>query len=74
MISLPKRSRRFGIGKEIGGAVYLHRDYEHLLGEPVVRAQDRLLRAAPGIGCELPEELMTSVPPERIGCGRVLDL
>ena len=24
---LPKRSKRFGVGKEIGGAVYVHRDY-----------------------------------------------
>jgi len=35
---LPRRSTRFGVGKEIGGAVYLHRDYAHLLGEPVQRA------------------------------------
>ena len=33
MTILPNRSRRFGIGKEIGGAVYLHRDYERLLGD-----------------------------------------
>jgi len=32
MVALPKRSSRYGIGKEIGGAVYLHRDYEHLAG------------------------------------------
>jgi len=42
MIRLPKRSRRFGIGKEIGGALYLHRDYEQLLGEPLSRAKERL--------------------------------
>ncbi|MEO2013883.1 MAG: hypothetical protein ABGZ53_05880 [Fuerstiella sp.] len=28
---LPARSRRFGVGKEIGGAVYVHRSYQHLL-------------------------------------------
>jgi hypothetical protein len=42
MIILPNRSRRFGIGKEIGGAVYLHRDYECLLGEPLAGAKTRL--------------------------------
>ncbi|HBJ34344.1 MAG TPA: hypothetical protein DDZ51_06190 [Planctomycetaceae bacterium] len=31
MINLPKRSRRFGVGKEIGGAVYVHRSYLELL-------------------------------------------
>lgn len=30
-INLPKRSKRFGVGKEIGGAVYVHRDYVHVL-------------------------------------------
>lgn len=30
-IKLPKRSARFGVGKEIGGAVYLHKLYQHVL-------------------------------------------
>ncbi len=32
---LPARSRRFGVGKEIGGAVYVHRSYQHLLPDAV---------------------------------------
>lgn len=36
---LPKRSPRFGIGKEIGGAVYVHRTYESLLGDVVTNAK-----------------------------------
>ncbi len=39
MIVLPKRSRRYGIGKEIGSAVYLHRDYEQLFGDIIARAK-----------------------------------
>jgi hypothetical protein len=39
---LPFRSKRFGIGKEIGYAVYLHRDYEERLGEPVEWAKRHL--------------------------------
>ena len=31
-LPLPKRSKRYGVGKEIGGAVYVHRRYEHVLG------------------------------------------
>ena len=42
MIILPRRSRRFGTGKEIGGAIYLHRDYERLLGTPVAQAKARI--------------------------------
>lgn len=30
--NLPTRSATYGIGKEIGGSVYLHRHYERLLG------------------------------------------
>lgn len=41
-IVLPARSRRYGVGKEIGGAVYLHRDYERLLGNPVQAAKEWL--------------------------------
>lgn len=36
---LPKRSRRFGVGKEIGGNVYVHRQYEHILGSRVQTAK-----------------------------------
>ncbi len=39
---LPVRSTRFGVGKEIGYAVYLHRDYEERLGEPVEWAKRHL--------------------------------
>lgn len=39
---LPKRSSRFGVGKDIGGAVYLHRDYEERLGNAIVEAKARL--------------------------------
>lgn len=38
----PKRSKRFGIGKEIGGAVYVHRDYEIVLGPSIENAKSRL--------------------------------
>jgi hypothetical protein len=34
---LPKRSKRFGVGKEIGGAVYVHRRYESVF-EPLISA------------------------------------
>jgi len=36
---LPTRSRQFGIGKEIGGAIYVHRQYEDRLGPIVARAK-----------------------------------
>ena len=39
---LPERSRRFGVGKEIGHAVYVHRDYEDRLGPAVAEAKRRL--------------------------------
>ena len=39
---LPVRSRRFGIGKEIGYAVYVHRQYEELLGGTVEWAKRHL--------------------------------
>jgi len=42
MNSLPKKSKRFGIGKEIGGAVYLHREYESFLGVVVESAKQYL--------------------------------
>ena len=39
---LPKRSKRTGVGKEIGGAIYLHREYESKLGEAVEVAKQFL--------------------------------
>jgi DNA phosphorothioation-associated putative methyltransferase len=39
---LPNRSRRYGIGKEIGYAVYVHRDYEDRLGPTVEWAKRHL--------------------------------
>lgn len=39
---MPRRSRRFGVGKEIGGAVYVHRRYEGVFGAVVERAKRRL--------------------------------
>lgn len=39
---LPTRSKRFGIGKEIGYAVYVHRDYEAVLGASVEWAKRHL--------------------------------
>jgi hypothetical protein len=35
MAKLPTRCKRYSVGKEIGGAVYVHRIYEGLLPEPV---------------------------------------
>lgn len=40
--ALPKRSTRFGVGKEIGGAVYVHRDYRSRLPEVVSQAIKQL--------------------------------
>jgi len=42
--SLPARSRRYGVGKEIGGSVYVHRQYEERLGPGVVWAKQLLPR------------------------------
>jgi hypothetical protein len=36
---LPKRSKRYGVGKEIGGAVYVHRRYERVFGLPLEEAR-----------------------------------
>lgn len=41
-MTLPKRCGKFGVGKRIGGAVYVHRKYESALGEPVENAKARL--------------------------------
>lgn len=35
MAKLPSRCKKYSVGKEIGGAVYVHRIYEGLLPEPV---------------------------------------
>jgi hypothetical protein len=37
-VRLPHRSRRYGVGKEIAGKVYVHRDYADRLGEPATVA------------------------------------
>lgn len=42
MTKLPQRSKRFGVGKEIGGANYLHRQYEEKLGAPLSAAREHL--------------------------------
>ncbi|MGO8748289.1 MAG: hypothetical protein ACLQNE_20135 [Thermoguttaceae bacterium] len=41
-LPLPKRSKRYGVGKEIGGAVYVHRRYEHVFGAAVEEARRHL--------------------------------
>lgn len=41
-VPLPKRSTRYGVGKEIGGAVYVHRRYEHVFGAAVEEARRHL--------------------------------
>ncbi len=41
-IHFPRRSSRYGVGKEIGGAVYVHRRYEHVLGAAVEEARRHL--------------------------------
>ncbi len=37
--ALPKRSARFKVGKEMGGAVYVHKQYESVLPEAVQKAK-----------------------------------
>ena len=39
---LPRRSSKYGVGKEIAGAVYLHRNYENRLGNVVRYARANL--------------------------------
>ncbi len=41
-IKLPKRSARFGVGKEIGGAVYVHKLYQHVLPDGFEEAKRAL--------------------------------
>ena len=36
---LPKRSTKYGVGKQIGGAVYVHRRYESVFGSAVEEAR-----------------------------------
>jgi hypothetical protein len=38
--AFPKRSARFKVGKEIGGAVYIHKEYSHVLSDVFKKAQD----------------------------------
>jgi len=37
-----RRSRRLGVGKEIGGAIYIHRSYGRLIGADLRAAKRRL--------------------------------
>lgn len=39
---MPKRCAKFGVGKEIGGAVYLHCNYEDKLGRVLITAKAAL--------------------------------
>jgi len=41
-VRLPARSRKYGVGKDIGGAIYLHRLYEQVLGPAIERAKSHL--------------------------------
>jgi len=41
-VSLPKRFAKYGVGKSIGGAVYVHRQYEHVLGDALRTAKKSL--------------------------------
>lgn len=42
MTWIPKRSAAFGVGKEIGGAVYVHRSSENVLGQSIDVARSQL--------------------------------
>ena len=42
VITLPRRCPKYGVGKRIGNAIYVHRDYERVLGQPLVDAKRRL--------------------------------
>ena len=41
-VTLPQRSKRYGVGKEIAGKVYVHRDYADRLGDALEQAATRL--------------------------------
>lgn len=38
-VNLPRRCPKHGVGKRIGGAVYVHRDYENVLGDAMTAAK-----------------------------------
>lgn len=38
-----RRSRQLGVGKEIGGCIYIHRAYEHLLPEDLLAPANELI-------------------------------
>src|SRR5690606_1873116 len=42
MTRIPRRSSTFGIGKEIGGAIYVHRSSENVLGQAIDVARSKL--------------------------------
>ena len=41
-IKLPKRSAQFGVGKQIGGAVYVHKQYQNVLPDAFAKAMNAL--------------------------------
>ena len=41
-VTIPRRSSQYGVGKEIAGKVYVHRDYANRLGEVASKAVERL--------------------------------
>ncbi len=43
MSKVPSRSRHFGVGKEVGGCIYVHRAYEHVLPESVLESAKAVL-------------------------------
>lgn len=45
MAKIPRRSAKYGVGKEIGGAIYVHRQYEDVLPGQVVVAKELLTLA-----------------------------
>ena len=42
MSAIPGGSRKYGVGKEIGGAIYVHRQYEDVFGDVVANARKLL--------------------------------
>ena len=40
-----QRSKRYGVGKEVGGAVYVQRQYEYVFGDVIAKAKEHLLAA-----------------------------
>lgn len=41
-VRLPRRCPEYGVGKKIGGAVYVHRKYESVFGSLVIDAREQL--------------------------------